>query len=131
MVHRLCCSTTCGIFPRTGNDPKSSSLQEDLTTGPPEKSQCLCFYLETKEQDNSSKSPSSFGMSFSVGQPGSKSILQKKKLPPYLVSRQVYICCDHLFPCVIQGHSLDSLHCDQADHSCSFQGWSTISDLWG
>ena len=67
-------------LPRTGNDPKSSSLAGGfLTTGPPEKSQCLCFYLETKEQDGNSKSPSSFGMSFSVGQPGSKSILQKKK----------------------------------------------------
>ena len=66
-------------LPRTGNEPKSSSLAGGfLTTGPPEKSQCLYFYLETKEQDDNSKNPSSFGMSFSVGQPGSKSILQKK-----------------------------------------------------
>ena len=76
-------------LPRTGNEPKSSSLAGGFsTTGPPEKSQCLCFYLETKEQDDNSKNPSYFGMSFSVGQLVQK-VSFKKKNPLYLVSRQV------------------------------------------
>ena len=80
-------------------------------------------------QDDNSKTPSSLGMSFSMGQPGSKSILQKKPSIPSF--NRFYFCCDNLFPCVIQGHSLYSVHHDQADHNCSFQGWSAISGLWG